>query len=209
MTPITTLTGTAAALPRANVDTDQIIPARFMSRSRTDGYGDQCFHDLRFDEAGVPRADFPLNDLAQAPGILVAGDNFGCGSSREAAVYALLDYGVAAVIAPSFADIFRSNAGKNGLLTIALDAETVQSLTDMLTEQPAMPANIDLPAQRLTIGARQLDFDIDARLKHRLINGLDDLAATLQDLPRIEDFEGRYYAARPWAIPQKQTAAQG
>jgi len=208
MTPITTLTGTAIALPRANVDTDQIIPARFMSRSRNEGYGEQCFYDLRFDEAGAPRADFPLKDLAQAPGILVAGDNFGCGSSREAAVYALLDYGIAAVIAPSFADIFRSNAGKNGLLTIALDVKTVQSLTDMLTDQPDIPAEINLPAQRLVIGPHALDFKIDGGLKHRLINGLDDLAATLQDLPRIEDFESRYYAAHPWAILQKQTAAQ-
>ncbi|MBY6089290.1 3-isopropylmalate dehydratase small subunit [Maritimibacter alkaliphilus] len=203
MKPIKTLAGPAAALPFANVDTDQIIPARFMSRSRADGYGDQCFHDMRFDQDGAARAGFPLNALPEGPTVLVADDNFGCGSSREAAVYALLDYGVSAVIAPSFADIFRSNSGKNGLLTIALPPATVQALLAKLAEAPGTPAQVDLPAQRVTIGNEAFDFEIDPRLKHRLENGLDDLSATLQDADQIEAFEASYFGARPWIRPRK------
>ncbi|MBY5973367.1 3-isopropylmalate dehydratase small subunit [Ferrimonas balearica] len=201
MKPITCITGPAAALPLTNVDTDQIIPARFMSRSRSEGYGDQCFHDLRFDENGGPALDFPLNALDMPPSVLVAGDNFGCGSSREAAVYALVDYGVEAVISTSFADIFRNNAGKNGLLTIPLPEAEVTALLAQLKEAPGTPAQVDLPAQTVTIGNHTLPFEIDERLKHRLLNGLDDLSATLQDEDRIAAFEARHFADAPWLRP--------
>lgn len=201
MTPISTITGPAAALPRANVDTDQIIPARFMSRSRAEGYGDQCFHDLRFAEDGTPRPDFPLNALPAGPTVLVAGDNFGCGSSREAAVYALLDYGVEVVVAPGFADIFRSNAGKNGLLTVALAPEIVAEMTAALQAAPGQEARLDLPAQTVTVGGIDARFEIDARLKYRLERGLDELSATLEHEAAIAAFETAHLPAGSWRIP--------
>ena len=203
MQPIRTLIGPAAALPLANVDTDQIIPARFMSRSRAEGYGGQCFHDLRFDEDGRPRDGFPLNTLSAAPKVLVTDDNFGCGSSREAAVYALLDYGVAAVIAPGFADIFRSNAGKNGLLAITLPEADVRSLRERLIAEPGIKAIVALPEQRVSIGDYAFSFEIDPRLKHCLLNGLDDLSATLEERDRIEAFEEVYFATRNWVMPNR------
>ncbi|KAA2312978.1 3-isopropylmalate dehydratase small subunit [Pseudooceanicola sediminis] len=206
MKPITTLCGAAAALPLGNVDTDQIIPARFMSRSRSEGYGEQCFHDLRFDGAGRPHSDFALNALPRPPAVLVAGDNFGCGSSREAAVYALLDYGVQAVVSSSFADIFRSNAGKNGLLTIQLAEAELSRILAALKADPGKDAEVDLPAQTLRIGEMEtMTFDIDAGLKHRLLNGLDDLSATLQNEDQIATFEGRYFANAPWVRPDPRS----
>ncbi|WP_244501759.1 3-isopropylmalate dehydratase small subunit [Stappia sp. ES.058] len=191
----------AAALPRANVDTDQIIPARFMSRSRSEGYGDQCFHDLRFNEHGTPARDFPLNHLKSPPGILVAADNFGCGSSREAAVYALMDYGVQVVIAPSFADIFQSNAGKNGLLTLEQPAEQVEKLLALLREKPGTKGEVDLPAQSWRIGSLSGTFEIAPRLKYRLERGLDELSATLEHQDRITAFEKTHLSPGTWRLP--------
>lgn len=201
MKPIRTITAEAAALPRANVDTDQIIPARFMSRSRSEGYGDQCFHDLRFDEGGAPTRDFPLNDLESPPGILVTAENFGCGSSREAAVYALMDYGVQAIVAPSFADIFHSNAGKNGLLTIKQPSERIDELISLLTEKPGTKGKVDLPAQHWRIGHLYGSFEIDPRLKYRLERGLDELSATMEHEDRIAAFEKTHLSTGTWRIP--------
>jgi 3-isopropylmalate/(R)-2-methylmalate dehydratase small subunit len=201
MKPIQTIMAQAAALPRANLDTDQIIPARFMSRSRSEGYGDQCFHDLRFNEDGTPARNFPLNRLKSPPGILVAAENFGCGSSREAAVYALMDYGLQVVIAPSFADIFRTNAGKNGLLTLEQPAEQVEKLLALLSENPGTKGVIDLPAQSWRIGPFSGAFEIAARLKYRLERGLDELSATLEHQDRIAAFEKAHLSLGTWRMP--------
>jgi 3-isopropylmalate/(R)-2-methylmalate dehydratase small subunit len=201
MKPIQTIKGPAAALPSANVDTDQIIPSRFMSRSRDDGYGDQCFHDMRFAQDGTPRADWPLNAQSEGPTVLVADENFGCGSSREAAVYALMDFGVKTVIAPSFGDIFRSNAGKNGLLTIALTRDCVHGIMDLLRAAPDMEISIDLSGQRVRAGDMETGFEIDARLKYRLERGLDELSATLELENCIAAFETDHLRSGNWRIP--------
>jgi 3-isopropylmalate/(R)-2-methylmalate dehydratase small subunit len=170
MTPFTTLAGAAVLLGRANVDTDQILPARFLRKPRSAGYGNFLFHDLRTRENA-----FPVRPHA-AP-ILVAGENFGCGSSREGAVYALVDAGIRCIIAPSFGDIFASNAAKNGLLAIALpDAPARLAAAIGATATLA----IDLPAQTITLpDGTALRFDIDPFRKHFLVEGLDDVGLTL------------------------------
>jgi 3-isopropylmalate/(R)-2-methylmalate dehydratase small subunit len=190
MTPFTTLAGEAVALPAANIDTDQIIPARFLRKERSAGYQNFLFHDLRED------GGFPLN--GHAPCILVAGPNFGCGSSREGAVYALVDAGIRCVIAPSFGDIFAGNAAKNGLLTIVLPTEQVETLIASLPGR----MQVDLPAQRLTFpdGAEH-GFEIDAFRKRCLVQGLDDIGLTLEHAEHIAAFQHEDCAARAWAIP--------
>ena len=203
MSGMQTINGVAGALPRANIDTDQIIPARFMSRSRADGYGSQCFYDLRFTQEGTPRADWPLRHLSEGPTVLVAGENFGCGSSREAAVYALMDFGVKVIIAASFGDIFQSNAGKNGLLTIILPAAHIREIFAMLHVDPEMQISIDLPGQRLCAGEINISFEIDARLKYRLERGLDELSATLELEDCIVAFEARHLGSSAWRVPLK------
>ncbi|MCE7030569.1 3-isopropylmalate dehydratase small subunit [Jiella avicenniae] len=206
MQPFTTVTGPGVVLDRDNIDTDQLIPARFMKRSRTEGYGDQLLRDLRFDEDGEPDPAFPLNRLAEPPVLMVAGKNFGCGSSREAAVYALVDHGIRVVVAASFADIFRGNAGKNGLLTIALgDAERARLVRFVERERASAELGrltIDLETQTIAgEGLETIEFDIDAGLKRRLLLGLDELSETLEDEPMITAFETRHFAERPWVVP--------
>jgi 3-isopropylmalate/(R)-2-methylmalate dehydratase small subunit len=208
MKPIQTITGQAASLARANIDTDQIIPARFMNRSRAEGYGDQCFYDLRFFEDGSPREDWLIPNSSERPTILLAHENFGCGSSREAAVYALMDFGIQVMIAPSFGDIFRSNAGKNGLLTVALPRELVNEIMDALRTMPEMAVTIDLPAQRLRAGDLVVGFEIDALLKNRLERGLDELSVTLELEKCIASFEAEHLRPSTWRIPVKNAARQ-
>jgi 3-isopropylmalate/(R)-2-methylmalate dehydratase small subunit len=191
MTPFTVLSGQAVALERANIDTDQIIPARFLRKPRSAGYQNFLFHDVRRQEAG-----FPLNGAA--PAILAAAENFGCGSSREGAVYALVDAGIRCVIAPSFGDIFAGNAGKNGLLTIVLPAPAAASLRAQLPG----PMTVDLPAQRLTLpDGSTHGFEIDPFRKRCLLEGLDDIGLTLQHAADIAAFQAADRTARPWAIP--------
>ena len=201
MRPFTSLTAPACPLPMANVDTDQLIPARFMRRPRSDGYGNFLFHDLRFAADGTKR-DFPLNDPAYAGcAVLVARRNFGCGSSREAAVYALADHGFRTVIAPSFGDIFASNAVKNGLLPAQIseeDAERLLAAGDMVA---ARPVTVDLESQTITAGNLVLSFTIDPVWKKQLLNGWDDIDLTLGEATRIENFSARDRQARPWAAP--------
>ena len=187
MTPFNILDGNAVALDLPNIDTDQIIPARFLRKPRSAGYGAFLFHDLRQDD--------PAYAAAAAADILVAGDNFGCGSSREGAVYALVDAGVRCVVAPSFGDIFAGNAAKNGLLTIA------HPIADWL---PLLPGRmrVDLPAQTLTWpDHREIGFDIDPFRKRCLLEGLDDIAITLGYADRIAAFAEADRTARPWAQP--------
>lgn len=202
MTPFTTLTAIAAPIEMANIDTDRVIPVRFLRKLRSDkaGYETYLFHDMRFDNDGREKSDFVLN---QAPyrkaGILVAGANFGCGSSREGAVYALLDYGIRAVIAPSFGDIHYANELQNGMLPVTLPEEICRGLRDQLRAKPGATLSIDLPAQTVTdTEGTAHPFTIDPVYKERLLKGLDDIGLVLEQLPGIEAFEDQYHAGRPW-----------
>ena len=201
MQPFTNLTAPACPLPMANVDTDQIIPARFMRRPRSEGYGNFLFHDLRHDVDGNKR-DFPVNDPAYAHAeVLIARRNFGCGSSREAAVYALADHGIRVVIAPSFGDIFSSNAIKNGLLPARVSEEDAERLLAAGEMAGARPVSVDLENQTITAGNLVLSFAIDPVWKKQLLNGLDDIDLTLEQAPLIERFSAHDRQARPWAAP--------
>jgi len=191
MIKFTIVSGAAIALNRTNVDTDQIIPSRFLRKPRSAGYQNFLFHDLRREDA-----TFPLNGAQ--PVILVGTANFGCGSSREGAVYALVDAGIRCVIAPSFGDIFAGNAAKNGLLTIVLPEVLAASLRAQL---PA-DLTVDLPAQRLRFpDGSEHSFDVDPFRKRCLIEGLDDIGLTLEHADRIVAFQAEDRARRPWAVP--------
>jgi 3-isopropylmalate/(R)-2-methylmalate dehydratase small subunit len=197
--PFERLDAVAVPIAQPNLDTDQILPARYLQKPRADDFGAYLFRDLRFRKDGSEQPEFVLNQAAYRSGrIIVAERNFGCGSSREHAVWALYDYGVRAVVAPSFGDIFFSNALKNGLLPIALP-ETV--VADMLADLQARPGSriaVDLAAQVLTgPGNASHAFDIDPFSKHCLLNGLDELDYTLSLADRIAEFEGRLGDAGP------------
>ena len=186
----------AVALPIAqpNFDTDQIIPARFLSRDRELGLGECLFRDLRFAADGTERPEFPLNKPEfRAAQIVVGEKNFACGSSRENAVWALADYGFRAAIAPSFGDIFRSNCLKNGVLPVVLPAQVVADLIASLQVTPGAKVAIDLPSQTVTLpdGSKH-GFEIDPFAKHCLLNGVDELAFTLSQVDEIVAFENRY-----------------
>jgi 3-isopropylmalate/(R)-2-methylmalate dehydratase small subunit len=201
MERFTRLTAPAAPLPLDNVDTDQIIPARFMKRSRAEGYGPVLLHDLRFDEAGAERPDFVLNTSRHAgAGILVAGRNFGSGSSREAAVYALWDYGIRCVIAPSFGDIFASNAVKNGLLPATVSPADAARLAAWLATANDPSLAIDLEACTITAGPETIQFAIDPVRRTRLLNGWDDIDLTRARAPAIAAYRAARAQAEPWAI---------
>lgn len=196
------LAAIACPLPLANIDTDQLIPARFMKTPRAAGYGRFLLHDLRFDETGQPRPDFPLNqprhDQAR---ILVARRNFGSGSSREAAVYALWDYGLRCVIAPSFGDIFASNAVKNGLLPAAVAEEDCEALLSLLQDSVHPALVVDLADCTITFSSTVFPFTIDPVRRLQLLNGWDDLDLTLRHRDEIAAFKASYGAAHPWARP--------
>ncbi len=202
MTPFTILTARACALPRANVDTDQLIPARFMKRSRAEGYGAVLLHDLRFRPDGTPDPGFPLN----APGmdqarILIARRNFGAGSSREAAVYALADYGIRCIVAPSFGDIFAANAANNGLLpATVVDADAERLLA--VASASAAPIAVDLRNCTIASGDLAIPFTIDPVRRTKLLNGWDDLAMTESFRPLIGRFAAADAALRPWVRPR-------
>lgn len=191
--------GTAVALPLANVDTDQLIPARFMSVPRTEGYGTYLLHDVRRDGTGAMRADFALNKAPQAS-VLVAGANFGSGSSREAAVYALVDAGFHAVFAPGFGDIFASNAVNNGLLPARIDEATYAEILAM-AGQSVCPVHIDLENGSVVFGDKVVKFALDETWRTKLINGWDDIDLTQQHTSEIAEFENHYAQTAPWAVP--------
>ena len=184
----------AAPIPIINCDTDQIIPAQYLQKLRSDDFGAYLFQGVRFRADGSENPEFVLNRPAfRAARIIVANRNFGCGSSREHAVWALYDYGIRAVIAPSFGDIFFLNSLKNGLLPIVLPQEVVTGLLAHLDAHPGTTIAVDLPAQRVTLpdGSAHA-FEVDAFAKNCLINGLDELAYTLEHLAEIEIFEREY-----------------
>ncbi len=191
MKPFTTIYATAAPLRAENVDTDQIIPARYLTAVTRDGMGKGLFAAWRYLPDGRPNPEFVLNlpQYAHAE-ILISGKNFGSGSSREHAVWALTDYGFRAVIAPNFADIFYNNALKNGLLPIPLSESTVNMLMDMVEEDPSVRIRIDLPGQTVTLpDGQQYAFQIDPYRKQCLIQGLDDLGYLLANLDAIQAYE--------------------
>jgi 3-isopropylmalate/(R)-2-methylmalate dehydratase small subunit len=202
MEKFTCLTATACPLDIANLNTDQIIPARFLKRPRSAGFGKILFHDLRFDPDGQERPEFPLNrDAWRDAKIIVGGRNFGCGSSREAAVYALRDYGIRCVIAPSFGDIFSGNAVQNALLTAIASEEETAEIMATLARQPGLEVTIDLERQTILCGARTCAFAIDAVRRTRLLNGWDDIALTETYRDRITAFAADDRIRRPWAAP--------
>lgn len=200
MEPFQRLDAVAAPLATPNIDTDQIIPARFLWRKRHEGWGHLLFHDLRFDDSGTPKAGFVLN----APGyrdarILVADVNFGCGSSREAAVWSLYDYGIRAVIAASFGDIFFNNSLQNGLLPVVLPAARVEALRSQLEQNPGARIAVDLAAQTVRGPDGIVDaFVIDPFRKECLLAGTDDISFTLRHRDDIAAFERAREAKMPW-----------
>ena len=201
MDRFTTFSAPAAPLALDNVDTDQIIPARFMKRSRAEGYGPVLLHDLRFDDAGAPRADFVLNTPRNVGAkVLVAGRNFGSGSSREAAVYALWDYGIRCVIAPSFGDIFASNAVKNGLLPARVSEEDAATLQAWLNSANDTQLQVDLESCTITAGGQAIPFTIDPVRRTQLLNGWDDIDLTRERAADIASFRTARAQAEPWAM---------
>jgi 3-isopropylmalate/(R)-2-methylmalate dehydratase small subunit len=201
MEPFKRLEAIACPLPFENIDTDQLIPARFMSRSRAAGYGAYLLHDQRFDAEGAPRKGYPLDQPQfQGASILVARRNFGSGSSREAAVYALWDYGIRCVIAPSFGDIFASNAVKNGLLPAVISEQEAEALLVLLASSPTPSLTVDLEAQAIHAGSFAMTFSIDPVRRLQLINGWDDLDLTLARRAGIDAFRARHLAEAPWVF---------
>jgi len=201
MRPFSSLTAPACPLPIVNIDTDQLIPARFLRYPRSEGYSDFLFRDLRFDTDGK-KHDFPLNEPAYAKAeVIVARRNFGSGSSREGAVYALVDYGIRAVIAPSFGDIFASNAIKNGLLPAQITEEAAEQLLAAGDMVAGRPVTVDLESQTITVGNLVLPFAIDPVWKKQLLNGWDDIDLTLGQSQLIEAFCTQDRQARPWVVP--------
>ncbi len=198
MEPVSTITGTMAPLPRADVDTDQIIPKQFLKRIERTGFGPYLFYDWARDAEGEPDPDFPLNKPEHLDAtVLVSGPNFGSGSSREHAPWAIQDRGFAAVIAPSFADIFRNNCHKNGLLPVALSDGEVAALVELAGHDPTAQVTIDLEAQTVSAPGFEATFEIDQNVKHRLRNGLDDIALTLEHEAAIGEFEAVRPAFKP------------
>jgi len=194
MDKFTALKSRFVVLPIDNIDTDQIIPARFLKTISKEGLGDQLFYDWRYEASGAPKPDFVLNQpVAQGRRILVAGDNFGCGSSREHAPWALTQYGFRAVISTSFADIFKGNSLKNSLLPVVVPRD----VHEWLLANPEAELNIDLASQTLTLpGGRAVEFPIDAFSKHCLLEGVDELGYILQQEPAIAAYE----AQRPISV---------
>ena len=200
MDKFTTLTGVAAPLPMINVDTDRIIPKQFLKTIARSGLAKGLFYDLRYDEAGNPKAGFVLDQPAYRDAkILIAGDNFGCGSSREHAPWALLDFGIRCVIAPSFGDIFYNNCFKNGILPIALLKEQIDLLMDDAERGANAIVTVDLEKQEIAgPDGGTLHFEIDGFRKHCLLNGLDDIGLTLEKTPTIDSFEEKRHLSQPW-----------
>lgn len=209
MKAFTQHTGLVAPLDRANVDTDQIIPKQFLKSIKRTGFGPNLFDEWRYLDEGYPgqdnsqrpiNQDFVLNQARyQGASVLLAQENFGCGSSREHAPWALDEYGFRCVIAPSFADIFYNNSFKNGLLPIVLEQAEMDALFEQVFAEPGYQLTVDLEAQTVTRpDGVSYSFEVDAFRKHCLLNGLDDIGLTLQDEAAIKDFEAKHQAAQPW-----------
>ncbi|MEK9944364.1 MAG: 3-isopropylmalate dehydratase small subunit [Alphaproteobacteria bacterium] len=200
MEKFTTLTAVAAPMDRPNIDTDQLLPARFLRRPRDEGFGDVLFIDQRFDDDGNPRPDFVLNQEPYKEARIIVGDrNFGGGSSREGAPWALLDYGFRCIIASSFGDIFYNNSLKNGLLPVRLPEDAVKAIRAQLHDNPGTTITVDLEAQTVTSpNGTTHSFDIEPFRKQSLLKGLDDIGMTLEHEDKIDAFEASFREKRPW-----------
>jgi 3-isopropylmalate/(R)-2-methylmalate dehydratase small subunit len=200
MQKFTSLTGVAAPLPMVNVDTDMIIPKQYLKTIKRTGLGAHLFDEMRYTPDGQEKPDFVLNKAAwRKASILVAGANFGCGSSREHAPWALLDFGIRCIIAPSFADIFYNNCFKNGILPIALPQEQIDKLLDDARRGANATISVDLAKQEIRgPDGGCVKFDIDPFRKECLLDGLDDIGLTMQKTPKINAFEAQQRAAQPW-----------
>ncbi|WP_339064630.1 3-isopropylmalate dehydratase small subunit [Teredinibacter turnerae] len=208
MRAFTTHTGLVAPMDRANVDTDLIIPKQFLKSIKRTGFGPNAFDELRYLDKGEPGQDnstrplnpeFPLNHARyQGASVLLARKNFGCGSSREHAPWALEEFGFRAIIAPSFADIFYNNCFKNGLLPIVLDETVVDSLFAAMYSEEGFQIEIDLQAQTVTSAGQTYTFDVDEFRKHCLLNGFDDISLTLLDAEKIQTYEAERRQSQPW-----------
>ncbi|MGO4852174.1 3-isopropylmalate dehydratase small subunit [Phaeovulum sp. W22_SRMD_FR3] len=199
MTPFIRVTGGAVALPAANVDTDVIMPKQFLKGIDRTGLDHGLFHDLRFDPAGAERADFALNLPAAAGArFLIVGPNFGCGSSREHAVWGLAQYGIRALISTSFAGIFFDNCGRNGLAALSLGAAAHARLMQAAEAHPGLELTVDLEACRITHGGGDVRFEIEAGLRAQLLGGQDTVDVTLRWRDEILAFQDRHFAAQPW-----------
>jgi 3-isopropylmalate/(R)-2-methylmalate dehydratase small subunit len=203
MEKVTTVTGIAVPLTRSNVDTDQIIPAVFLKRVTKTGFDDALFYAWRQDpEFVLNRPEF------QNPRVLIAGPDFGTGSSREHAVWALRDYGFDVVLSPRFGDIFRGNSGKQGLLTGQITEEAAERFWALIEAQPGIEATVDLVAKTATMGDYTVSFDIDDYTRWRLLEGLDDIGLTLRNEAQITEFESSRASWRPRTLPAQQTAGE-
>lgn len=198
--------GIAVALDRESIDTDQLIPARFMSTPRHEGYGAFLLHDMRFEADGTPVDTFPLNRVPHAS-VLITRRNFGSGSSREAAVYALMDFGICAIIAPSFGDIFASNAVNNGLLPAQVDADAVEAIITSLPDN-GVSAQLCLATGTARIGDTHIPFQIDPAWREKLIKGWDDIDLTRHHAEKIAVYRADHAQHHPWAFPRTEAARQ-
>lgn len=201
MDKFTTLTGIAAPLPLRNIDTDMIIPKQFLKTIKRTGLGKSLFYEMRFGQGGAENPDFVLNKPAyRSAQILVTGENFGCGSSREHAPWALLDFGIRCVIAPDFADIFYNNCFQNGILPIKLPQSEIDKLMDDASRGANATITVDLEAQEIRgPDGGVIRFEIDPFRKHCLLNGLDNIGLTLEKADKIDSFESQMSQSRPWA----------
>jgi 3-isopropylmalate/(R)-2-methylmalate dehydratase small subunit len=201
MDKFTKLTGIAAPMPLVNIDTDMIIPKQFLKTIQRSGLGKNLFDEMRYTQDGAEIPDFVLNQPAYRKSeIIVAGDNFGCGSSREHAPWALLDFGIRCVISTSFADIFLNNCFKNGILPIVMPAEVVAVLMDDAKKGENARITVDLETQTVTTSDGQsFPFEVDSHRKHCLLNGLDDIGLTLEKAASIDAFEAKNKVLHPWA----------
>ena len=198
------LSAKACPLPFPNLNTDQILPARYLKWPRSKGLGSVLFQDLRFDSNGNEKKDFPLNQpLWQNAKILLAGRNFGGGSSREAAVYALYDYGFRCVVAPSFGDIFAQNSVKNGLLTAVVSDTDSAEMATTVAVNPGQPVVVNLDSKTIVCGDRTYLFEIDPVSRNQLLNGWDDVDLTESYRDRIAKFSNEHLALRPWVTPTR------
>jgi 3-isopropylmalate/(R)-2-methylmalate dehydratase small subunit len=199
--PFIRVAGAAAALPGANIDTDVIMPKQFLKGIDRSGLRDGTLHDLRFDAQGGLRQDFVLNRPEWRDArFLVVGPNFGCGSSREHAVWGLLQFGIRAILGTSFAGIFADNAANNGLLLVSLPVSAVEALTSLASDPMRNRLTVDLPAQEIAGDDLQLRFDMNKVRKEALLRGLDPVAGTLERAAEIRTFERAYHAASPWLV---------
>jgi 3-isopropylmalate/(R)-2-methylmalate dehydratase small subunit len=197
MDKFTVLTGVAAAIPMVNVDTDMIMPKQFLKTIKRTGLGVAAFYDMRYDENEAERPEFILNqEPFRKTKILIAGKNFGCGSSREHAPWGLLDFGIRCVIAPSFADIFYNNCFKNGILCVTLPEDQVDALTQ---KADGAEFTVDLDSLEITApDGSKTSFELDSTRRHNMLNGLDDIALTLNHIDKIKAFEAKQQAQQPW-----------